>query len=153
MATTEIFGKVVSNKMAKSVVVTVERQVRHGTYGKQQRLTSQAAVANVRSELAALTGVFAGLEPKPAGLDGLKRDLKAINEALWDIENRTRAKEAAKVFDQEFIELTRSVYLNNDKRAGIKRRINELLNSGLVEEKQYTSYGAKSDSAKSESDR
>ena len=70
----------------------------------------------------------------------LKRELKAINEALWDIENRTRAKEAAKMFDQEFIELTRSVYLNNDKRAGIKRRINELLNSGLIEEKQYTSY-------------
>ena len=77
---------------------------------------------------------------RPPALDGLKRELKAINEALWDIENRTRAKEAAKTFDQEFIELTRSVYLNNDKRAGIKRRINELLNSGLIEEKQYTSY-------------
>jgi hypothetical protein len=109
---------------------------------KQQRLTSQAAVDNVRNELAALTGVFAGLKPKPAELDALKRDLKAINDALWDIENRTRAKEAAKVFDQEFIELTRSVYLNNDKRAGIKRRINELTNSGLVEEKQYTPYKA-----------
>jgi len=107
---------------------------------KEQRLTSPAAVANVRNELVALTRVLAGLVSPPAGLDALKRDLKAINEALWDIENRTRAKEAAKVFDQEFIELTRSVYLNNDKRAGIKRRINELLNSGLVEEKQYTSY-------------
>ena len=51
-----------------------------------------------------------------------------------------RAKEAAKTFDAEFIELTRSVYLNNDKRAGIKRRINELSGSGLVEEKQYTAY-------------
>ena len=120
---------------------------------KEQRLTSQAAVANVRSELAALTAVFAGLEPKPAGLDALKRDLKTINAALWDIENRTRAKEAAKVFDQEFIELTRSVYLNNDKRAGIKRWINELLNSGLVEEKQYTPYVARSESAKSETNR
>ena len=107
---------------------------------KEQRLTSPAAVANVRNELAALTRVFAELSPVPAGLDALKRDLKAINEALWDIENRTRAKEAAKAFDQEFIELTRSVYQNNDKRAGIKRRINELLNSGLIEEKQYTSY-------------
>jgi len=109
---------------------------------KEQRLTSPAAVANVRNELAALTRVFAELSPVPAGLDALKRDLKAMNEALWDIENRTRAKEAAKVFDQEFIELTRSVYLNNDKRAGIKRRINELLKSGLVEEKQYTPYKA-----------
>jgi hypothetical protein len=107
---------------------------------KEQRLTSPAAVENVRNELAALSRALAELKPMPAALDALKRDLKAINEALWDIENRTRAKEAAKVFDQEFIELTRSVYLNNDKRAGIKRRINELLNSGLVEEKQYTSY-------------
>jgi hypothetical protein len=109
---------------------------------KEQRLASPVAVANVRSELAALSRAFAELTPVPAGLDALKRDLKAINDALWDIENRTRAKEAAKVFDQEFIELTRSVYLNNDKRAGIKRQINELLNSGLVEEKQYTPYKA-----------
>jgi hypothetical protein len=107
---------------------------------KEQRLTSPGAVDNVRRELAALARVFEDLKPVPAELDALKRDLKAINDALWDIENRTRAKEAAKVFDQEFIELTRSVYLNNDKRAGIKRRINELLKSGLVEEKQYTSY-------------
>jgi hypothetical protein len=105
-----------------------------------QRLISPAAVANVRNELAALERAAAVLKPAPAGLDALKQDLKAVNEALWDIENRTRAKEAAKTFDQEFIELTRSVYLNNDKRARIKRRINELLNSGLVEEKQYTSY-------------
>ena len=107
---------------------------------KEQRLTSPAAVANVRNELAVLLRALAGLGSAPAALEGLKRELKAINEALWDIENRTRAKEAAKTFDAEFIELTRSVYLNNDKRAGIKRRINELLNSGLIEEKQYTSY-------------
>jgi hypothetical protein len=105
---------------------------------KELRLTSPQAVANVRKELAALRRALQ--EPAPAGLDALMRDLKAINETLWDIENRTRAKEADKSFDQDFIELTRSVYLNNDKRARIKRRINELLNSGLVEEKQYTSY-------------
>ena len=75
---------------------------------KQKRLTSPAAVANVRKELAALTRAFAQLDPAPAALDGLKRELKAMNEALWDIENRTRAKEAAKTFDQEFVELTRS---------------------------------------------
>lgn len=107
---------------------------------KEQRLTSPAGVANVRKELAALVQALAGLGAAPAALDGLKRELKALNEALWDIENRTRAKEAAKTFDQEFIELTRSVYLNNDKRAAVKRRINGLLNSALIEEKQYTSY-------------
>ena len=109
---------------------------------KEQRLTSPAAVANVRKELAALNGAVSELKPAPAELGALKEDLKSINEALWDIENRTRAKEAAQSFDQQFIELTRSVYLNNDKRALIKRRINELLNSGLVEEKQYTSYSS-----------
>jgi predicted nucleic acid-binding Zn-ribbon protein len=109
---------------------------------KQQRLTSPQAVANVRKELAALSRAYEALSPAPAALEGLKRDLKSINEMLWDIENRTRAKEAAKTFDKEFIELTRSVYLNNDERARIKRAINELLNSGLIEEKQYTPYGA-----------
>jgi hypothetical protein len=109
---------------------------------KTQRLTAPLAVANVRKELAVLAAVFERLKPAPAALDGLKQELKAINGALWDIENRTRAKEAAKTFDAEFIELTRSVYLNNDRRAAIKRRINELLNSGLVEEKQYTPYTA-----------
>ena len=107
---------------------------------KAQRLTSPVAVANVRNELSALNRAFEQLKPAPATLDALKQELKSINGALWHIENRTRAKEAAKTFDQEFIELTRSVYLNNDKRALIKRRINELLDSGLVEEKQYTPY-------------
>jgi hypothetical protein len=107
---------------------------------KQQRLSSPAAIDNVRNELAALDRAAGALDPAPAGLEALKQDLKSINGALWDIENRTRAKEAAQSFDAEFVELTRSVYLNNDKRAAIKRRINELLNSGLVEEKQYTSY-------------
>jgi hypothetical protein len=109
---------------------------------KEQRLTSSAAVANVRNELAALNRAVTGLKAAPAELAVLKQDLKSINEALWDIENRTRAKEAAKSFDQQFIELTRSVYLNNDKRALIKRRLNELLNSELIEEKQYTSYSS-----------
>jgi hypothetical protein len=107
---------------------------------KEQRLSSPAAAENVRRELAALTRVYGQLAASPAALDGLKQELKVLNGALWDIENRTRAKEAAKTFDQEFIELTRSVYLNNDKRAAIKRRINELLSSGLIEEKEYTSY-------------
>jgi hypothetical protein len=109
---------------------------------KEQRLTSPAAVANVREELAALNRAAATLKPVPAALGVLQQELKSINEALWDIENRVRAKEAAKSFDPQFIELTRSVYLNNDKRALIKRRINELLNSALVEEKQYTPYTA-----------
>jgi len=106
---------------------------------KEQRLHSEQAVANVRKELALLRRTFDGLQLSPS-LEKLKRELKGINQSLWEIENRTRAKEAAKTFDAEFIQLTRSVYLKNDKRAAIKRQINELTNSELVEEKQYTRY-------------
>jgi predicted nucleic acid-binding Zn-ribbon protein len=107
---------------------------------KQQRLSAPRAIENARNELAALNRAAAALDSAPPGLEALKQELRSINGTLWDIENRTRAKEVAKSFDAEFVELTRSVYLNNDKRAAIKRRINELLNSGMVEEKQYTPY-------------
>lgn len=107
---------------------------------KAQRLTSPQALDNVARERAALERVVGALRPEPAGLAALKAELKQMNETLWDIENRTRAKEAAKAFDGEFVELARSVYRNNDRRALIKRAINELLDSELIEEKQYTSY-------------
>lgn len=108
---------------------------------KERRLSSPAAVGNVRRELAALNKVLAGLRP-PEGFDALKNGLVAVNEALWEIEDRIRAKEAASSFDEEFIELARSVYVNNDRRAALKREINLLLKSDLIEEKQYTAYEA-----------
>ena len=109
---------------------------------KQQRLSSAEAIANVERELAALNKVVADALV-PAELAELKKALKAINENLWDIENQIRAKEAQSSFDRAFIELARSVYINNDQRAKIKRAINELLKSELVEEKQYTTYAAR----------
>ena len=75
-------------------------------------------------------------------LIALKEKLKSVNEVLWDIEDKIRAKEAAKSFDQQFIELARSVYINNDKRGDLKRQINRLLNSDFAETKQYTSYSS-----------
>lgn len=108
---------------------------------KQQRLSSAEAIANVERELAALNKVVAEASV-PAGLAELKKALRAINENLWDIENQIRAKEAQSSFDRVFIELARSVYINNDQRAKIKRAINELLKSELIEEKQYTTYAA-----------
>jgi hypothetical protein len=106
---------------------------------KMRRLKSQEASENVRRELGVLasTANEALLQPD---LIGLKQQLKSINEALWDIEDQIRAKEATKSFDHQFIELARSVYINNDKRGELKRQINALLNSKVVEEKQYTSY-------------
>jgi hypothetical protein len=107
---------------------------------KEQRLSSPQAVANVRNELAVLNRAVAELNPMPDALKALKQRLKAINEKLWDVEDGIRAKEAVKNFDPQFIELARSVYFHNDERARAKREINELLKSGLVEEKQYTTY-------------
>jgi hypothetical protein len=107
---------------------------------KEQRLTSPEAVSNVRRELASVTRAVQELQPRPVELDELKRELRSINEILWEVEDQIRAKEAIRSFDQQFIELARSVYFNNDKRARIKREINELLNSELIEEKQYTPY-------------
>lgn len=68
------------------------------------------------------------------------RELKAINERLWEIEDAIRDCERTKDFGVRFVELARSVYQNNDLRAAMKHRINEMLGSKLVEEKEYTSY-------------
>lgn len=67
----------------------------------------------------------------------LKQSLKEINYKLWDIEDKIREKENLKQFDDEFIQIARSVYINNDIRCKIKKQINLLLNSELVEEKSY----------------
>lgn len=68
------------------------------------------------------------------------QDLLNINLKLWDIEDSIRLKEQKKEFDEEFIELARSVYKTNDVRASIKRDINLLSNSELIEEKSYEEY-------------
>jgi predicted nucleic acid-binding Zn-ribbon protein len=107
---------------------------------KAERLTAPTAVANVRKELTALQSVLQRLQPRPAELDALKAQLKSVNQSLWDVEDQIRAKEAAQSFDRGFIELARAVYFNNDQRARLKREINVLLKSELVEEKQYTDY-------------
>ena len=105
-----------------------------------QRLLSKQSVTNVRNELAALMSVARYALAEQKDLAALRKQLKSVNETLWDIEDRIRAKEATQSFDQEFIQLARSVYLNNDRRGDLKHRINMLTNSALGEEKQYTSY-------------
>ena len=106
---------------------------------KERRLSSPGAVANVQRELAILRAVVRGVGPAEK-LAALKAQLTTVNEALWQIEDRIRAKEAANTFDAEFIDLARSVYRNNDRRSALKREINLLLKSAIVEEKQYTQY-------------
>ena len=66
--------------------------------------------------------------------------LKSINLKLWDIEDKIRIKEKNKEFDNEFIELARSVYLNNDRRSETKKELNIMFNSEIIEEKSYEKY-------------
>jgi hypothetical protein len=106
---------------------------------KEQRLLAKESIVNVRNELAALMSV-ADCTLARKDVAALKKELKSINETLWEVEDKIRAKEAAQSFDQEFIQLARSVYINNDRRGHLKRSINVLLNSAFGEEKQYTSY-------------
>ena len=68
------------------------------------------------------------------------RELKAVNLRLWEIEDKIRLKEKSKKFDDEFIELARSVYLQNDRRSEIKKRISMEMGSRIIEEKEYVEY-------------
>lgn len=107
---------------------------------KSRRIADAAKLANVRRELDVLTQCWRG---SPWGATDVAADeaaLLAVNERLWDIEDRIRDKERARSFDAEFIELARAVYIENDQRAAIKKRINTALGSAIVEEKSYAAY-------------
>ena len=67
----------------------------------------------------------------------LRMELKVINQNIWDIEDEIRLKEARHDFGASFIELARNTYKFNDRRASIKRKINNILNSEIIEEKIY----------------
>jgi hypothetical protein len=104
---------------------------------KERRIADAARVANVRTELAALHDAWASERLPPLeDLAGWSR-LCAVNEALWDVEDRLREHERRGDFGAAFVELARSVYRLNDERAALKRAINLALGSRLVEEKSY----------------
>ena len=105
---------------------------------KSIRITSATAVANVRLELDLLNEKASQLLLSKPDLLKLKQDLTLVNQTLWEIEDKIRDKETAADFGSEFIDLARSVYKTNDRRAAIKREINLLLKSKLMEEKSYS---------------
>jgi tetratricopeptide (TPR) repeat protein len=107
---------------------------------KMERIREAAKLANVRAELAELTAVRDRCLPRSVELARLTSSLKAVNETLWQIEDAIRDCERAQDFGPRFIELARSVYQNNDRRAALKRQINERLGSRLLEEKSYATY-------------
>jgi hypothetical protein len=107
---------------------------------KAERLNLPDAVRNAAHELGLLRDALATLGDTPAELAALTAELAIVNRRLWDIEDDIRAKEAARSFDADFIALARAVYHSNDERSRIKRAINGLLGSAIIEEKQYVGY-------------
>ena len=109
---------------------------------KSRRMTDEAKLANVRNELDLLNAIWANDAASRIDIGEERASLLAVNELLWDIEDKIRLKERAQEFDRDFIELARSVYFRNDERAAFKRAINLKLGSQLVEEKSYQDYRA-----------
>ena len=111
---------------------------------KAARIEDTGKLANVRHELEMLERTW-GASPYASG--GPERDvtaetaaLEAVNARLWAIEDAIRDQERTRRFDARFIELARAVYIENDERARLKRRINDKLGSAIVEEKSYRQY-------------
>ncbi|MGH8252616.1 MAG: DUF6165 family protein [Steroidobacteraceae bacterium] len=107
---------------------------------KSARMTDAAKLANVRHELALLEQTWRASVAAGATVADDERALHTVNERLWDVEDRLRELEAEQRFDKDFIELARAVYVHNDERAAIKKRVNTRLGSTLVEEKSYRPY-------------
>lgn len=107
---------------------------------KRSKFTDANKLRNVERELDQLEHVWQISELDRALIDSEWAQLRAVNEGLWNVEDRKRLKEASASFDAEFIALARAVYFENDKRAAIKRTINEKLGSDIVEEKSYSNY-------------
>lgn len=107
---------------------------------KSQRMQDEAKLANVRLELSLLERTWRESGCADHNVADDERALQAVNEKLWDIEDRIRDLEREKRFDKEFIELARAVYISNDERAAVKKRVNVALGSRIVEEKSYRRY-------------
>ena len=103
---------------------------------KKERIGDPAALRNVAREHNRLCDIAAPVEGQP-DIAPLMARLREVNRLLWDIEDQIRMKEASADFGPEFVQLARSVYKTNDIRAAVKRQINLVLNSAIVEEKSY----------------
>ena len=108
---------------------------------KRALITDADKLDNIEHEWRVLTEIWSDASLEAPGLNERRDELKAINESLWDIEDDIRQCEAKKDFGERFVELARAVYQTNDRRAEVKKKINLLLGSRLVEEKSYTDYG------------
>ena len=106
---------------------------------KQANITDASKQKNITHELNSLLATRQTL-PQHDALPVLEAKLKSINLQLWQIEDDIRLCEAKQCFDAHFIQLARSVYITNDQRCKVKREINQLFDSEIVEEKSYQDY-------------
>lgn len=112
---------------------------------KKERIVDPDKRVNVIRELEVLSALWAKASPASEhaaalGLEAMRAELKTINQSLWTIEDDIRACESRQDFGPQFIELARAVYQTNDRRAAVKKQINQALGSDLVEEKSYSEY-------------
>ena len=107
---------------------------------KSEKILSADSLKNIERELKQLKLTFDTTFAENSEALELAEELRRINSKLWDVEDRIREKEKKKVFDNEFIQLARSVYMKNDQRSVIKRKINKAFGSELIEEKSYSKY-------------
>ena len=108
---------------------------------KSKKITDPIKLKNINNELDELQPFLdvVGYESNST-VNSLVKELESVNEKLWNVEDKLRDKERSKQFDDEFIKLARDVYFTNDERAKIKKNLNEVTNSKLVEEKSYQKY-------------
>jgi hypothetical protein len=108
---------------------------------KSKMITDPVKLKNINNELDELKPFLdvVGYESNST-VNSLVKELESVNEKLWNVEDKLRDKERSKQFDDEFIKLARDVYFTNDERARIKKNLNEVTNSKLVEEKSYQKY-------------
>ncbi len=107
---------------------------------KSERIKDADKLVNVKRELELLQAAWEKFVDEDETVRRIHAKLKSINEDLWEIEDDIRDKERAKEFDQVFIDLARSVYVTNDRRADAKKELNVYLGSEMVEEKSYQDY-------------
>jgi len=107
---------------------------------KLTRISDPAKLANVRNELRALEWERAKAIAREAGVRELEAELRRVNEAPWDNEDRLRDFERARDYGPVSVECARAAYRTNDRRSAVKRQRNDLLGSELFEEKSYSKY-------------
>jgi len=107
---------------------------------KLRNIRDEAKLANVKREHEILMATYHANITETEALRALADELRDANAKLWEIEDNIRDLERSKDFGDAFIALARSVYRSNDRRAATKRKINELLNSAIIEEKSYAAY-------------